>query len=263
MKKIKFYYSNQTLYYFCKNNQLNYRNVVRSLLYYQNKNSDYSIDFLIKKVIEKYLKIKENKRIIFFIHNLEKTQKWNFNLISRSLNIEYSSLYRVYHRGFTKREAFYIVWFLYDSVSVNHKIKVSNSKLKEFISIYQSKNYTSNMPFLFLLVLYKIDKRKILDVLLQKREKQLTRFLQSLLSNSSEIEDLKQDILLHELTLYDKLALNHVGQIMRYLNLHAKNLAFRLAKKEMSLHLEDNINHYQNYLDVLDNHYLSGDNYVF
>jgi len=80
------------------------------------------------------------KRIINFIKWMEKTNTYRFTEISEVLNIEFASLNKLYKKGFSKKEAFNIVWFLKDKVNIKGKLAISNNQVKKFINLYQNKN---------------------------------------------------------------------------------------------------------------------------
>ncbi|MCM1053499.1 MAG: hypothetical protein NC483_05960 [Ruminococcus sp.] len=215
-----------TVWKYCKINNLNYDCVRYSIKYFNDKDDTKNLNDIIEMVITKFLRLYENKRIIKFIENLEESNNYNFLAISKELNIEYQAMYRVYKEGFTKKSAFYIVWFLHDILTKNGKISISKKRIKEFKEIYYNKNFDDDTNLLDVFVMVKLGSSEALNYLVSKRSPNILSIIKRNVFNKdyykSYFDDIKNEVLLNELKLYKNIYLNNIPQIIRYLNIHAK-----------------------------------------
>lgn len=260
----KYFFNDFTVYKFCKLNELNYSSITYSFRYYIKK-SEETIDLIIEKVINNYIKRKERNKVIYFIRELEITGKYNFNLISRFLNLDYFSMYRLHKYGFSKRDAFYIVWFLSDKTNKKGFRTISLKRRKDFIAIYHSKKISKDTPFMFLITLYKMGIKNSTDYLIEKRNDTLTGIIRKGMKRKEipldrYFHDFSQEVLKNEFMLYSKITLNIDLQIFKYLNIYAKYMVYKLAniiKREQNiLHLDDYNANGKPYIDFIDNSYL-------
>lgn len=256
----KYFWDNITVYKFCKLNELNYAGITLSFRYYIQRSED-TLDLIIERVIDRYIKRKERNRVIQFIRQLEVTGKYNFNLISRFLNLDYFSMYRLHKSGFSKKDAFYIVWFLSDKINKKGAKTISLKKKKEFLTIYANPVFSKDVPFMFLIALYKMGNSNVAADLLKQRNSTLVGIVRKEMRfkkiDQKDFEDFKQSILLNELSLYSKIVLNNDLQIFKYLNICAKYTVYKLAnikKQEQNmLRLDDDKYDGRSYMDFIDN----------
>ncbi len=223
---IKYFYKNMTIYQFCKKNNLIYSNVRFSIDYYLKIDRDKELDDIIEMVITKYLKLNKDKKIINFINKIDKTNDYNFLAISKELNIEYCAMYRIFRRGFSKKEAFYIVWFLNDVITKKGRISISKKRIEEFEKLYYNKNYNEDTNILDALVMVKFGDMEAVNFLLNKRIPSILKIIKKNIFNKdyykANVEDIKNEIWLKEVSLYKKICLNNIPQITKYLNIHAR-----------------------------------------
>ncbi len=254
-REVKYFYQNYKVYSYCKQEMLDYENVLSSIRYYRKKYEDMELNKIINLVIKKHLNIKNKKRIINFIKWMEKTNTYRFAEISEVLNVEFASLNKLYKKGFSKKEAFNIVWFLKDKVNKKGKLAISNNQVKKFINLYQNKNYDENTDFIYLFVLYRNGVNEVLNYIPQKRLKTIkkiiyretTKFSNDIRNQvKNDVDDLVQDIYLRECSfLYKNICFNGLNSILRYLEIYARYYVINDVNKKLrencvSLDAEDN-----------------------
>lgn len=242
-KGVKYFYNNSKVYSYCKEEMLCYSSVTSSIRYYQKKYENLDLDKTINFVIKKHLNLKNKKRIINFIKWMEKTNTYRFVEITEVLNIEFASLNKLYKKGFSKKEAFNIVWFLSDKKNRNGKLAISNKQIKKFTNLYYDKNYDGNTDFIYLFVLYRLGNNDVLNYIPEKRAKIIEKIIYQETKKFSvnirnqiknDIDDLKQDIYLKEYTyLYKNICLNGINAILRYLEIYARYYVIRDANKKL------------------------------
>jgi len=242
-KETKYYYNESKVYKICKDEMLDYGCVTSSIRYYKKKYNDLELNKIINFVIKKYIKLKDKKRIINFIKWMEKTNTYRFIEISEVLNIEFSSLNKLYKKGFTKKQAFNIVWFLSDKVNNKGKLAISNKLVRKFIAMYNQKTYNANTDFIYLFVLYRLGIEDALNLIPQKRYKVIENIIYSETKRFSEnirnqvlndLEDLKQEIYIKESSyLYKNICLNGLKSILRYLEIYARYYVIDNANKKL------------------------------
>ena len=261
MKK-KYFYDNITVYKYCKVNELPYSNITYSFRYYMKKEI-YSLDKIIEKIISKYLVKRERIKIIRFVNNLEISNKYNFSLISRYLNLDYFAMWKLCKLGFSKKEAFYIVWFLSDKTNKKEKKTISLHKLKDFLSIINNNQINEQTPFMYLITLFKMGNIEASNYLLLQR----LHILEIIVKKNMRLrqikmeyfDDFKQEVIMNEMMLYSKIVLNVDLQIYKYLNIYAKYKVINLVKSgtiyQNLIHLEDEKYDGKTYLDFIDNNF--------
>ncbi len=262
-KGAKYYYNGKKVYSYCKEEMLDYNNVIKSIRYYQ-KIYDWDLETAINYVIKNYMRIRKYKKTINFIKWMEKTNTYRFVEISECLNIEYASLNKLYKKGFSKQHAFYIVWFLTDKINKNGKLSISSKQIKKFINILNSHNYDENTEFIYLFTLYRLGNKDVLEYLPKVREKAINAiifreidYLNENIKNKvlNDINDLKQDIMIKEqMILYNNICFNRLNSILKYLNVYAKYYVIDDIKKKIN---ENCVS-----LDALDNSNRCGYDYL-
>lgn len=214
-----------TVYHFCMEKAIPYNNVHRSIRYRLKKYPEKSLDEIISDVIEIYLKLYQNKKIINFIKKMEETN-FNILLISKTLNIEWRALYKVVGYGFSKREAFYILWFLYDIKSSTGRISISKKQILKLIELQKRYKFDGKVDLRFIFVLVKMEDEKALNYLLNVRSKTIKGIIRKNVFNDDYYrnygEDILSELIMQEWVLYQKIYLNNIPQIMKYLNKTAK-----------------------------------------
>ena len=91
----KYFYKETTVYLFCKQKDIPYPYVCRSIYYYLHKDDCLDLDKIIELVIDRYLKLKEIKRVKKAFLYMEKENKLNISYITRELNFNYMALMKI------------------------------------------------------------------------------------------------------------------------------------------------------------------------
>ncbi len=238
----------QKLYSYCTENHLSYGCISFMVRYYSKKWVKKNLEEIINYVLDKYIKRKRNNDIIAFIKNIEERNIVSLLNIATTLNIEYNAMRRVQKYGFSKKEAFYIVWFLYDRINKSGKISISNKKIVEFIDIYNTIEFDIENELMVIILFIKLGNNEAKEYLLRRRQRIIMNIINRNIYNrlyyQNNKEDIFSEIMLNELKLYNNIYLNNIPQIMKYLNIHAKYAVIKYInndKEKNNVHFEDSI----------------------
>ena len=258
----KYFYEKTTVYFFCKQKGIPYSYVCRSIYYYLHKDDCFDLDKIIELVIDRYLKLKEIKRVKKAFLYMEKENKLNISYITRELNFNYMALMKIKRFNFTDKQAIKILWFLADKNDSKGRLSITLKRLKKIKTLLESDNFLEN-DLLYLVCFIKIGYKKYYDDFLKVRENYLTKLIYKYLRifnvSNDFFYDLYQDLVIKQIKIFSNCYSRNVLQIVRYFDLCLKGyLIGRLKeiKKDSCLSLFANKFENVRYIDVISNEYL-------
>lgn len=258
----KYFYKDKTVYNYCKTNELMYQNVTMSIRYY-NKKTNKDLNEIIDRVIIKYLKLKEIKRIKRVFIYIKNSSKLNLTYISKELNLNYNALKRIESFKFTKEQSIKILWFLSDKKDKEGKLAISTKQIKKICKILRTKEVIK-IDDLFIICFINIGYEDYYNLFLEKRKKYMTklifRYLNLFNLNKDLFFDVYQELLLKQMEIFHKNCSRNIPQIMKYYNLYLKGylieLLKNLKKEKTNLSLFSIKYDDVTYLETISNEYL-------
>ena len=243
---------------YCKEYNLGYSNVIYSIHYYKKK--EYNMDKIIDKVILRYLKLKELKRIKEIFHYLDNNSKINLSYVARELNLNYNSLRKIKKYGFTLEQSIKILWFLSDEKDKNEKLSISIKQLKKIYNILSFKG-NDNLDDMFIICFISIGYNEYYHSFIEKRKPYFTRLIFKYLTifglNKNLFSDIYQDLVLKQIEIFNRNCSRNIPQIMKYYNLCLRGFLIKELKKIKNevnnLSLYDNKYDDLIYLDTISN----------
>ena len=261
----KYFYKNETVYTYCKANELEYQNVARCIRYHNKKDneSNKNLNEIIDTVIIKQLKLKEIKRIKKVFFYLNNNKKLNLTYISKELNLNYNALRKIESFNFTKVQAIKILWFLSDKKDKKGKLAISTKQLKKICQLLKNKDM-GEVDDLFIICFINIGYKDYYDFFLEKRKNYITKLIFKYLTlfdlNKDLFFDIYQELLLKQLEIFHKNCSRTIPEIMKYYNLHLRghliNLLKKIKKEDQALSLFANKYDDVIYLETISNEYL-------
>ena len=247
LKYANIIYKEMPLNYYCKLNNINYKNIAQRLRYclkhslYINLCMEQKIDL----IIEKYYK---KEAIKYYKSNLEMLQNNNFNdfLLCKNLNLNYDKLKLQVNDQINMKKLIIMSWFSSNKVSKNGSY-ITLERIEEI------KN-DINTDINDLIALYKIGMTDSLKNFLNFEENYLKGIIKKITKkyniylNKFDYEDIFSEAQLILIQTIDKIVCNKCGQIINYIYISVyKKLLDYLIKNHFNkaVSYNDNIKNYK------------------
>ncbi len=261
--EVKYHYQDITVYLFCKINELIYKNVIGSILYYKKRYMNYAQDInrTIDMVLKKQIILTERKKQkIAFLEILN--NEINITKGAKALNINVQAVYKLKKYGFSAKDSIIILYFLADCNIQDRKI--SKKRINEILNELKSYNYTKDYAHLFCYYYLECD---TITHIINLSKSMLTYNIHSVANyycmklTPEDLEDILQNINMKIIEMINekKILLNGSSQIKSYIYKSVKKQIYD-SLKEIKMyanqaHFEDEIGENRTLMDIIPNEY--------
>lgn len=242
--RIKYYFNDKSLFKFCEEKGYSYNLIWRRLRTLRQNKDNIDINQLIEMAINKYedkLKINKVNNIFRMLKNDDINDLDDLKKICKYLKIDLANVLELIDMNFSFNQAISTIWYFSDSENIENEKIITDKKLEELFGlVYKIKNASiseiSNFDLYDLIGIYKSELYDTRNEILIREEKYINKIIYSLCSSygifldKHNYQDFKSELSLCLIKLVDRVSVNTIGQIIKYIEISLNGIFKKYLK---------------------------------